>query len=268
MSGALQIGPLSVPFELLLVFAAVGSGSLVGSRLGRKLGVDADPALFRLLLVALIASRLSFVLRFHEAYSAAPLGILDIRDGGWSPLGGIVAAWACLLVLAWLRRTLARPVGAALATATGGWLLGTMILATWPAEALQIPVVKLASPQGQEVLLSEFHGKPVVVNLWATWCPPCQRELPILEQAQTERPDVHFVFLNQGEAAETVNSFLVARYPGLRNVLLDIEGSVSASFGQRALPTTLFFDAHGKLVSTRIGELSRATLAQRLDALP
>jgi hypothetical protein len=53
----------------------------------------------------------------------------------------------------------------------------------------------------------------------------------------------------------------------LSNVLLDTKGEVGSKFGQSALPTTLFFDARGQLVGTRVGELSRATLTQRLDAI-
>jgi hypothetical protein len=53
----------------------------------------------------------------------------------------------------------------------------------------------------------------------------------------------------------------------MRNVLIDADGQAGAAFKQRALPTTLFFDAQGRLVSTRVGELSSATLTERLQAL-
>ena len=89
----------------------------------------------------------------------------------------------------------------------------------------------------------------------------------MLQQAQIENPNVNFVFLNRGESAEQVNQFLVRHRLDLRNVLLDADGAIGAKFGQNAFPTTLFFDAKGRLVDRRIGELSRATLAQRLEAL-
>ena len=90
----------------------------------------------------------------------------------------------------------------------------------------------------------------------------------MLQQAQVDSPGVNFVFLNQGESADTVGAWLQARKLPMRNVLMDETTQAGAAFKQRALPTTLFFDAEGRLVSTRIGELSAATLAERLRALP
>ncbi len=129
--------------------------------------------------------------------------------------------------------------------------------------ALEFPA--LDSP-ATTVRLTSFKGKPTVVNLWATWCPPCVREMPMLQQAQASLPDVNFVFLNQGEPADRVGAWLQARDLQLRNMLIDETRAGVAAFRQSALPMTLFFDAEGQLVSTRIGELSAATLAERLAA--
>lgn len=98
-------------------------------------------------------------------------------------------------------------------------------------------------------------------------CPPCRREMPVLQQAQAQRGDVHFVFLNQGETPSRVQAFLATQPQALRNVLLDTEGRLGVQRGHRALPTTLFFDAQGRLVDTRVGELSAASLAERLSRL-
>ena len=77
---------------------------------------------------------------------------------------------------------------------------------------------------------------------------------------------MHFVFLNQGETADKVGTWLRARNLHMRNMLIDETRAAGAAFKQSALPMTLFFDAQGRLVSTRIGELSAATLAERLAA--
>ena len=120
---------------------------------------------------------------------------------------------------------------------------------------------------GGELDLRQAPGVPTVVNLWATWCPPCRREMPVLGAAQQARPDVHFVFLNQGESAQQVATYLARSGLALRNVLLDGRGEAGATLGHRSLPTTLFFDASGRLVDTRVGELSEASLAERLATL-
>lgn len=91
--------------------------------------------------------------------------------------------------------------------------------------------------------------------------------MPVLQRAQAEHPGVHFVFVNQGESADKVGGWLRARGFLMHNVLLDGTGQAGAAFKQRALPTTLFFDARGRLVSMRVGELSAATLTERLQAL-
>lgn len=115
--------------------------------------------------------------------------------------------------------------------------------------------------------LKEFEGEPTVVNLWATWCPPCAREMPVLHEAQEKHSKVNFVFLNQGEDRAQVSRWLDQQQLPLRNVLLDPKRQASAAFKQKGYPTTLFFNAKGELVSSRIGELSAATLNQRLEAL-
>ena len=160
-----------------------------------------------------------------------------------------------------------KPLRSALMVGTVVWAVGTVALSVRPDTGQALPALNLTSLEGRPINLAEFKGKPTVVNLWATWCPPCVREMPVLHQAQVDRPGVNFVFLNQGESTEKVGAWLQARNLPMRNVLMDANRQAAAAFKQRALPTTLFFDAKGRLVSTRIGELSAATLTERLQAL-
>ena len=121
MSNTLQIGPLTFPLQLLLVFTAVGLALFVANFMGRKTGVDADTPLFRLLLLALLAARVGFVIEYRAIYLATPLDMLDIRDGGWQPITGLAAAWVGALVLSWRRPKIRFPVMSALAVATLVW---------------------------------------------------------------------------------------------------------------------------------------------------
>ncbi len=130
-----------------------------------------------------------------------------------------------------------------------------------------LPAISLISLGGEPVSLRQFEGKLTVENLWTTCFPPCRREMPVLAEAQKEYSDAHFVFVNQRESAGKVVIFLAGEKLALHNVLLDSQGEASSQFGQRALPTTLFFHASGRRVDTRIGEVSRATLTERLQIL-
>lgn len=125
----------------------------------------------------------------------------------------------------------------------------------------------MSSLDGRPVPISQFHGKPTVINLWATWCPPCRREMPAFQDGQKSNPDIHFVFANQGEAVAIVDAYLSQENLSLDNVLLDEQGSLGHDINSRGLPTTLFLDGSGRLVDIRLGELSPATLQDRINAL-
>ena len=126
----------------------------------------------------------------------------------------------------------------------------------------------LSSLDGGAVsLVALAAGKPLVVNLWATWCPPCRLEMPLLAAAQRQETGVAFAFANQGEDIFTVQSYLALDGLVLANVLLDPGKSMGQKAGSMALPTTLFYDSQGRLVATHQGALSPASLANRLKQL-
>lgn len=267
MNQSLQIGPLSLPYSLLLTLVAIALGGFVARRLARATGTETEPTLTHMLLVGLVAARLAFVWQWREQYFALPLSILDIRDGGWEPTAGVVVALLFGLQRARRKAGLRKPVLAAAFTTGMVLLLGGVVSLLIASSAVPLPALTLSSMEGRPVPLASFVGKPIVVNLWATWCPPCRREMPVLQQAQAANPDVHFVFVNQGEQAPTIATFLDRQGLALSNVLVDPQRRTGAALNHRALPTTLFFDATGKLADTRIGELSQATISQRLASL-
>jgi thiol-disulfide isomerase/thioredoxin len=264
MNQALQIGPLSLPYGLLLTLVAIGLGGFFAHRMARTADVDAEPTLTQMLIVGVLAARLGFVLRWHEQYLELPASIFNIRDGGWEPAVGVVAA----LLFGWSRARrnpdLRKAVVIAPVIAGAVLLLGGIASIFLRPPPVLMPQLALQSMDGRAVALTGFVGKPTVVNLWASWCPPCRREMPAMQQSQSANPDVNFVFVNQGEESKAVAQYLEQHGLILRNVLLDPQGSVGVALGQGALPITLFFDAEGRLVSTRLGELSSATLSQRL----
>jgi thiol-disulfide isomerase/thioredoxin len=161
------------------------------------------------------------------------------------------------------------PLLAALLAGALTWTVSTAILRLGDGPTLSglddIPFTTLQ--EKPETLASLAQGKPLVVNLWATWCPPCRSEMPVLAQAQERVSGVNFSFANQGEYAPTVQKYLAASQLSLANVLLDPGKKLGQQLGSMALPTTLFFDASGRLVDTHIGALSSASLADKLNKL-
>ena len=92
----------------------------------------------------------------------------------------------------------------------------------------------------------------MVVNLWASWCPPCRREMPVLAAAQKQQPWASFVFANQGESNATVQRYLSDSQLDLVNVTLDRDTRLGFVAGSMALPITLFYDAQGQLVAPTV----------------
>jgi thiol-disulfide isomerase/thioredoxin len=267
MPQSLHIGSFVVPLTAILLIAAIGIATFVARRTNAEAKTVVDNHVYRVALVGLVCARAFFVIQFSRAYFSAPLDILDIRDGGWTPQAGVIGAWLYVLLLMNKQVSLRGPMLAAMAIATILWIGGTAVLAVFSRDTLPLPKLAFTSSQGRTVALQSFLGKPTVINVWATWCPPCQREMPLLSRAQSMHPDVHFVFLNQGESAQAVQTFLAVTGLSLSNVLLDPQSTASKVFQQQGLPATFFFDAHGKLVESRLGELSQATLSKRLGAL-
>lgn len=269
MNQSLQIGPLSLPYGVLLTLAAILLGSYVATRLARngEAAASIDSTLISMLLVGVVAARLAFVLQWREPYVDQPLSILDIRDGGWEPFAGVAAALLFGLYRARRQVGLRKPVMAAAATTGAVLLLGNVWTLLMSATVVPLPPVVLSSLDGKPVALVDYVGRPTVINLWATWCAPCRREMPVLQQAQQDHPDVDIVLVNQGESTPAITAYLGREGLTLRQVLVDPQSRTGAALGHRALPTTLFFDASGRLVDTRIGELSQATLGQRLARL-
>ncbi|PTU67523.1 thiol:disulfide interchange protein [Chromobacterium sp. Panama] len=263
---AFNLGPLAIPVSLAIIaaawLAAHGAGLLAGR--GRRVSVAAH--LNDMLLWGFVAARVGFVLYWFSLYSQRPLAVLDLRDGGFLPWAGVAAALALAAWRGWRRPELRRPLAVAILSGALVWAGGAALQEGRTKASLSARV--LPQLDGAPASLPALAGgKPMVLNLWASWCPPCLREMPLLQDAQRQRTDVRFVFANQGEDEVAVREFFHKQPLRLRHVLLDPAGALGREYGSAALPTTLFFDARGQLQTIHLGELSEATLASKLQLL-
>lgn len=268
---SVRIGPLALPTMALAAFLALLASQWWARLKQRQSDQPVEALLLHATLAGLVAARAAYVVQWWPEYwapvSVSPanaLQILDIRDGGWNLWAGLLvaafwAAWSCRSHVI-LKRGVLQSLG------VGAFILmAAYALRNWvepPTSSL--PSLTLVNAAAQPTDLRSYGGQPLVINLWASWCPPCKREMPVLAQAQKDHPGVRFIWINQGEDAAAVLRYLQSMPLPPAQVLLDPDQLAGQHWQQRSLPSTYFYDANGRLRSTRTGELSRASLSEQL----
>ncbi|MEE9324494.1 MAG: TlpA disulfide reductase family protein [Dehalococcoidia bacterium] len=134
-----------------------------------------------------------------------------------------------------------------------------------PKVGFPAPLFTLSDLEGNEVSLADLRGKAVVINFWATWCPPCRAEIPDLEAVYQKynSQGVEFLGVDLLENREPVARY-VARTGMSYTVLLDGEALVSRAYSLTALPTTYFLDRDGIIRDKRIGKMGEKEIEERL----
>ncbi|NBG91988.1 TlpA disulfide reductase family protein [Pseudomonas sp. 9.1(2019)] len=261
----LTIGSFALAINHLLLILALALATLVGWRVAKRGGENPESVLFSLFLLGLLVARIGFVISYWRYFQKDLLQILDLRDGGFVLWPGFLAVVIGAVIWGWRRQGLRRPLGWGLGTGLAFWLLATFSSSLYE-QGTRMPELVLRNASGESVQLSSYQGGPLVINLWATWCPPCRREMPVLQNAQHQHQDVTFLFVNQGESMQSVSTFLETQGLNLSNVLFDSGGQLAQKVGSMALPTTLFYSPEGRLLGSHLGELSEASLARALES--
>ncbi len=125
--------------------------------------------------------------------------------------------------------------------------------------------------EGNSVKLSDFFGKPIVLNFWASWCPPCKAELPDFDDAY-KKYDGEVVFLmvnmtdNQMETVEVAKDF-IKTYGYDLPVYFDVDYEAAMVYGVRSIPQTYFINAEGEAVASATGMISAAQLEQGIGMI-
>ncbi|WP_244999638.1 TlpA family protein disulfide reductase [Brevundimonas nasdae] len=145
------------------------------------------------------------------------------------------------------------------------WIVAHQL--AYATEPLPPPEMTLAQLDGPPLTLSAPADKPSVINIWATWCPPCRREMPALAQAEQSHPNVRFLYVNQGEAETTVRSYLDRESLSLTHVLLDPIMALPRHYRTSGIPVTLFLYADGRLAKAHLGEIAPERIAAEIARL-
>jgi peroxiredoxin len=136
-----------------------------------------------------------------------------------------------------------------------------------PIAGYLAPAFTLDTYQGESVSLADFQGQPVVLNFWATWCPPCRAEVPHFQDAGLKYNGLATIIgVDQGEPNSLVSDF-AAQFGVTYPMLLDPDNDVNRQYRVRALPTTVFIDSNGVVREVFTGIINGAVLEDRIERL-
>lgn len=255
---AIALGPLVFSTPRFAAVVALGvflvATEVLARRVDRRFHGWATACVVGFVVVA----RTGHVIGHWPDFREAPLRALAFWQGGFRVADGVAAV--LFLTLIWWRGQGARLWQAVVAVALAGAAAVAVLLGQTPMPPQALPDRDFATISGGTLNPAGLTGQPVVINLWATWCGPCRREMPALAQAQDDNPDLAILFVNQRESAARIDSFLRLERLDLRHVLLDPAGDFARHFTTIGLPVTIFVGRDGKAVQAHLGEISPEAL--------
>ena len=131
-----------------------------------------------------------------------------------------------------------------------------------PATDFRLPTL-----DGNTVSLSEFRGRPVLINFWASWCVPCRQEMPMIVRLAKRYPSLQVLLVNERDSPAAARGFLSSLGVTDAAVPLDEDGRVGDLYSVPGLPTSLFVRGDGSLQGSYIGQMDEAVLVGHLDAI-
>jgi thiol-disulfide isomerase/thioredoxin len=183
-----------------------------------------------------------------------------------------------------LKKKITPPIGM-IAVGVGIVLIGLVALFTMPEKnadpgveeeysAIPMPVDYDAPPLAltdlteEEVALTDYRDQVVLVNLWATWCPPCKAELPVLQEFYADHKAEGFVIIgiDSQEKSEVVENYIKTtnvRYP----IWVDLKGDASLAFNSYTLPSSFVIDRSGKVRLAWTGAISKSMLEKHVTPI-
>lgn len=261
---AISIGPLIFDPSRFAAIVAIAIFLGLAEILARRVDHRLNGWSWVALAAFVVGGRVGHVLQHFDSFRTEPLRMLALWQGGFMVTAGAVAAG--IVTVIYFRRRPQLLLMAAVPTASAAFVAFVLTTLTAGVPPTPLPDGNFMALDGRTVTPASFTGKPIVVNLWATWCPPCRREMPMMADVARTRSDANFVFVNQGEAEAAIRRYLSAEGIALdKQVLLDSLGQFSRHYTTPGLPATLFIDSDGKLRSIHMGEISREGLIAGIE---
>lgn len=259
---AVSIGPFVMDASRLTAVCAILVFAFGVDLLSRRGTSGAKEWVTWAILAWIVGARAGFILGHLEDFAKAPLDMFKVWQGGYSAFAGWIAGGVVLLVAMTRGRQAVIPPLLIAAALSG--ITYQSVTAALPRPEVSLPSIELLTLDGKSVQLAG-RNRVVVLNLWATWCPPCRREMPMMTALAAQMPEVDFVFVNQNESAEQILNFLNTEKLPLTGMLRDPDGELMERLSAVGLPSTLVFDDRGTLMRAHTGEISRATLRALIE---
>jgi thiol-disulfide isomerase/thioredoxin len=151
----------------------------------------------------------------------------------------------------------------------GNQVIGTEIIQA-PTKGFLAPDFSLTTITGEEIQLSSLKGRPVIINFWASWCPPCRSEMPLLDKLQQQYQEQNLAILavnaSNQDNIEVVQNFVAQGELSLP-ILMDVTGKVMNMYNTRVLPSTYFVNSEGIIQNVIIGGMNEATLRIQIEKM-
>ncbi|WP_156292059.1 peroxiredoxin family protein [Oceanobacillus salinisoli] len=130
------------------------------------------------------------------------------------------------------------------------------------------PDFELTTLNGETVKLSDYRGKKVFVNFWATWCPPCRAEMPDMQELYDDT-DVEILAVNLTATEKSVEGVaeFVDEYALTFPILMDEEGEVESMYQVNAYPTSYLIDSEGRIGYVSIGAMNYELMVQEFEKM-
>lgn len=255
---AITLGPLVLPLSRLPGLVALII-LLVASELLNKRYPGLSRWGWLTALVATLGSRLVYAASTPSAYLSEPWTLLYFWQPGFSVWGAVLSA---IIFTGFYLYKKPKLLPSSLTSLGIASLVGLALVLLTPGNQFTsegLPDQVFTNLDGEELQLTEFQGKPLVINMWATWCPPCRREMPMLESFEND-DRVQLIMINQGESPVAVDQFLRSQNLSFNTILIDIHQKAGRIFRAPGLPATVFYNAKGEQIDRHFGELSRAQI--------
>lgn len=273
-----HLGPIALPYStataLLLFFLCYAFlWALAYTQPKHKRTTELTDLFFYTTVWGLLIARFTFIALYWNSYQQHPWSVFKLADLGFHPLGFAVGVVGYLGYIFYRKRHIKPIVGLLILWIAAGT---AFFLLTSPHIHQErepiVPQVNVYSFPDQQLwslpsYIQEQQFKGTVINLWATWCPPCRREMPLLAQHQGTWPEIGILLVNQGESPDLIQQYLTVQQLDFQHLFIDEQLELSSYIGIQIYPTTLFFNQSGVLVDSHIGELSLARLQWGIERI-